>query len=60
MDEDCRKTLIVAYQNRKKETMIHPFLDEKMEIGLFFHTQARLLARHIRGDLDFYPAVVWR
>ena len=60
MDEECRKTLIVAYQNRKKEIMIHPFLDEKMEIGLFFQTQARLLARHIRGDLDFYPAVVWR
>lgn len=60
MDEDCRKGLIVAYQNRKKEVMMHPFLEEKMEIGLFFQTQARLLARHIRGDIDFYPACVWR
>ena len=60
MDEDCRKGLIVAYQNRKKETMVHPFLEKKMEIGLFFQTQARLLARHIRGDLEYYPAIVWR
>lgn len=60
MDGDCRKTLITAYQNRKKECVVHPFLDEKMEIGLVFQTQSRLLARHIRGDLDLYPAMVWR
>jgi len=60
MDPDCRKTLITVYQNRKKECVVHPFLDEKMEIGLVFQTQARLLARHIRGDLDLYPAMVWR
>jgi len=60
MDDDTRKKLIVGYQNRKKETLNHPFLDEKMEIGLVFQTQARLLARHIRGDLDFYPAMIWR
>jgi len=60
MNEDCRKTLIVAYQNRKKEVLVHPFLDEKMEIGLVFQTQARLLARYIRGDLDLYPAFVWK
>ncbi len=60
MNDDCRKALIVAYQNRKKERVMHPFLDEKMEIGMVFHTQARLLARHIRGDLELYPAYVWR
>ena len=60
MNDECRKTLIVAYQNRKKETIVHPFLDEKMEIGLVFQTQAKLLARYIRGDLDLYPAFIWR
>lgn len=60
MTDDCRKSLIVAYQNRKKEIMTHPFMNEKMEIGLFFQIQARLLARHIRGDIDFYPAVLWK
>lgn len=60
MDDETRKKLIISYQNRKKETLIHPFLNEKMEIGLVFQTQARLLARYIRGDLDLYPAFVWR
>jgi CRISPR-associated protein Cas1 len=60
MTDECRKTLIVAYQNRKKECIVHPFLEEKMEIGLLFQTQARLLARYIRGDLDLYPAMIWK
>jgi len=60
MNSDCRKTLIVAYQNRKKDTIAHSFLAETMEIGLVFHNQARLLARHIRGDLDLYPAMIWK
>ncbi|MBN1559046.1 type I-C CRISPR-associated endonuclease Cas1 [candidate division KSB1 bacterium] len=60
MTAECRKTLISAYQNRKKETIQHPFLDEKMEIGLVLQTQSRLLARHIRGDIDLYPAMIWK
>ncbi len=60
MTAEGRKALIVAYQNRKKETIEHPFMEEKMEIGLVFMTQARLLARFIRGDMDFYPAMIWR
>lgn len=60
MTTEARKNLIVAYQNRKKEVIEHPFLEEKMEIGLVLHSQARLLARFIRGDLDFYPATIWK
>jgi CRISP-associated protein Cas1 len=60
MAPEARKNLIVAYQNRKKEVMEHPFLEDKMEIGLVLHSQAQLLARFIRGDLDFYPAVIWK
>lgn len=60
MDKETRKTVITAYQSRKKEVILHPFLDEKMEIGLVFHIQAQLLARHIRGDIDFYPAMIWK
>jgi CRISPR-associated protein Cas1 len=60
MDSEARKTLITAYQQRKRETLVHPFLEEEMEIGLIFHTQARLLARHLRGDIDYYPAFLWR
>lgn len=55
MDDDTRKTVLTAYQERKQETIVHPFLDEKVTLGLVPHLQARLLARHLRGDLDGYP-----
>lgn len=60
MDEDTRKTLLVTYQKRKQDVMLHPFLEEKMVLGLFFHTQALLFSRFLRGDLDGYPPVIWR
>jgi CRISPR-associated protein Cas1 len=58
MDDDTRKEVIVAYQKRKQEVLEHPFLQEKMAVGLLWHTQALLLARHIRGDLDGYPPYI--
>ena len=60
MNEDTRKILLTAYQERKQETINHPFLGEKISIGLLFHIQALLLARHLRGDLDGYPAFIWK
>lgn len=60
MSGETRKTLLAAYQKRKRETILHPFLDEDMDIGLVFLAQARLLARHLRGDLEYYPAFLWR
>lgn len=59
MDDDTRKALLVAYQKRKQDVILHPFLKEKMPIGLIFHTQALLLARFIRGDIDGYPVFLW-
>ncbi len=55
MSDDARKTVITAYQKRKQEEITHPFLDEKMTIGLLPHIQAQLLARYIRGDIPEYP-----
>ena len=60
MDDDTRKALLVAYQKRKQEEIQHPFLGETVEIGLLFHVQAMLLARHLRGDIDGYPPFIWR
>jgi len=60
MTEATRKTVVAAYQLRKQETLTHPFLDEKTTVGLLVHLQARLLARHLRGDLDAYPPFIWR
>ncbi|MBU1054141.1 MAG: type I-C CRISPR-associated endonuclease Cas1c [Proteobacteria bacterium] len=60
MNDDTRKTLLVAYQERKQEEIYHPFIDEKVTIGLLFHIQALLLARYLRGDLDGYPPFIWK
>jgi CRISPR-associated protein Cas1 len=58
--DDARKTVLTAWQERKRTTVTHSFLSEKMPLGLVPHVQAQLLARHLRGDLDGYPAYVWR
>ncbi len=60
MTDAARKTVLVTYQNRKQDQRSHPFLEEKMAIGLFFYGQALLLARLLRGELDGYPPVIWR
>ena len=60
MDDDIRKEVLVAYQKRKQETILHPFLNEKISIGLIPHIQASLFSRYLRGDLDGYPPFVWK
>ncbi len=60
MTDETRKTVLVAYQERKQEEILHPFIDEKVAIGLLFHTQALLMARYLRGDLDGYPPFIWK
>lgn len=60
LTENGRKTFLTAWQNRKKETITHPFLQEKIPIGLIPYAQAMLLARCIRGDLDTYPVFLIR
>lgn len=60
MDDETRKTVIVAYQQRKQDEIIHPFIEEKIPLGLVPYTQSILLARHLRGDMDGYPPFRWR
>ena len=60
LTDEGRKTVLVAWQERKRDEARHPFLDETMAFGLFVHAQAQLLARHLRGDLDGYPAFIWK
>ena len=55
---DARKSVLMAWQKKKQETIMHPFLGEKVPIGLLPHLQALLLARHLRGDLDAYPPFI--
>ena len=55
MTDDARKTFINGWQERKKESIIHPFLKEKLEWGMVPYIQAALMARYLRGDIDEYP-----
>jgi CRISPR-associated protein Cas1 len=60
MDDGTRKEVLVAYQERKQDEIQHPFLGEKIALGLLPHVQALLLARCLRGDLDGYPPFFWK
>jgi CRISPR-associated protein Cas1 len=60
MDDDTRRSLLSAWQKRKQEQIMHPFLNEKIAWGLIPHAQAMLLARHLRGDLDEFPPFLWK
>jgi CRISPR-associated protein Cas1 len=60
MDDATRKEVLVAYQKRKQEEILHQFLQERVAFGLTPHVQAMLLARFVRGDLDGYPSFLWK
>lgn len=60
MKEELIKNIIRAYEEKKREIIIHPFLQEKTYIGLLPFLQAQMMARYLRGDIDIYPPYVKR
>lgn len=60
MDDDTRKEVLTAWQKRKQEEIIHPYLNEKVPFGLVPYIQAMLLSRHMREDLEDYPPFFWK
>lgn len=60
MDDATRKAVLVEYQSRKQDEILHPYIEEKVPLGLLFFVQANLMARFIRGDIDGYPPFFWR
>lgn len=60
LTDDARKTVLTAWQERKREERKHPFIEENAPLGLVPYLQAQLLARHLRGDLDAYPPWFWK
>ena len=60
MRDDARRIFLRAWQERKRKTITHPYLGEKLPWGLVPYIQALLLARYIRGDLDAYPPFLWK
>lgn len=60
LNDEGRKLVLQAYQQRKEDEVSHRMLDRKTPLGLVPYIQARLLARHLRGDLEEYPPYLWR
>ncbi|MBV1880400.1 MAG: type I-C CRISPR-associated endonuclease Cas1c [Pseudomonadales bacterium] len=60
MKEQTRKDFLTAWQDKKQEEITHPYLDEKIPIGLLPHVQSLLLARYLRGDIERYPPFLMR
>jgi len=59
MDDDTRKKVLTVWQERKKDQITHPYLQERVSLGLVPYIQALLLARYLRGDIDAYPPFFW-
>ena len=60
LNADGRRVLLSEWQKKKRDVITHPFIQEKIYWGLVPYVQAILLARYIRGDLDGYPAFLWK
>ena len=60
LTDTVRKSFLQKWQERKRETITHPFLEEKLPWGLVPYVQSLLLARYLRGDLDDYPPFLWK
>lgn len=60
LQDDARRRFLKVWQERKQDTITHPFLQEKLRWGLVPYVQALLLARYLRGDLDAYPPFLWK
>jgi CRISPR-associated protein Cas1 len=60
MTDNGRKLFLQAWQSKKKEEIVHPYLNEKIPIGLLPYVQSQLLARYIRGDIDDYPVFIMK
>lgn len=58
--DEGKKTFLSFWQDKKRESLTHPFLHEKVEWGLIPHVQAQLLAAFVRGDIDAYPPFLWK
>ena len=60
LTENARRTFLKNWQEKKRDTMTHPYLSEKLQWGIVPYIQALLLARYLREDLDAYPPFLWK
>ena len=55
LNDEGRKKVLSLWQNKKREVVVHPYLKEKVELGLFPYIQANLLSKFVRGEIAEYP-----
>jgi len=60
LGDDARRTVVIAYQERKQEEVLHPMLKTKVPIGLLPILQARFMARTLRGEMEGYVPFLYR
>lgn len=59
MTDDCRKKILKLWEEVQKESIKHPIINEKIQIGLIPYIQAQLFAKYLRGDVEEYTPFVW-
>lgn len=60
LTKDGKKKVLTAWQEKKRSTITHPYLNEKIELGLLPFVQSSLLAKYIRGDISEYPCYLMK
>lgn len=60
LTDEGRHAFLKGWQDKKREALTHPFLNEKLTWGMIPYVQALLLARYLRGDMDEYPPFLWK
>lgn len=55
LNDDGRKKLLTQWQEKKRSDILHPYLNQKIQLGLLPYVQSNLLAKYVRGDIEEYP-----
>ncbi|HCT64482.1 MAG TPA: subtype I-C CRISPR-associated endonuclease Cas1 [Lachnospiraceae bacterium] len=58
LNSEGRTKVLKHWQEKKRSDMLHPYLKQKIPIGLLAYVQSNLLAKYIRGDIEEYPAFI--
>ena len=56
LNDEGRKKVLSRWQEKKRSDMMHPYLKQKIPMGLLPYVQSNLLAKYVRGDIESYPS----
>lgn len=60
LNDEGRKKVLSRWQEKKRSDMMHPYLKQKIPMGLLPYVQSNLLAKYVRGDIEVYPSFLVR